>query len=126
LPNYNFANKSKSGVRERRILKHEGDSLIRKYFEVNPKMAKVPVDMLSQRMIPIKTKVLVDIDPRAVAKNYPFTSSEALKEQIVEDGDSVAKKAGAGALRQVQEAEEIVLRRALSRARETENVDQPK
>ena len=41
LPNYAFANKHKTDVRKRRILRHDGDSLIRKYFEANPKVISV-------------------------------------------------------------------------------------
>ena len=139
-------------------MSHEGDSLIRKYFEENPKvraqtpelskkylsicpalpaadprshyhlpcapqMAKVPVNMLSNQMAPIKTKVLMDLDPHAARKGYPFTTPEDLRRQIVEDEDRVAGSTGVGALRQVQEAEEVVLRKALGKASSENEVE---
>ena len=75
--------------------------------------------MLTHRAIPIRTKVILDADPDAASKTYPFTSRADLERQIVEDGDAapgapgVRRPQGNGALRQLQEAEEIILRRAL-------------
>lgn len=72
--------------------------------------------MLKHRAIPIRTKVILDADPDAASKTYPFTSRADLERQIVEDGDAapgVRRPQGNGALRQLQEAEEIILRRAL-------------
>ena len=71
--------------------------------------------MLTHRAIPIRTKVILDADPDAASKTYPFTSRADLERQIVEDGDAAAvrRPQGNGALRKIQEAEEIILRRAL-------------
>ena len=71
--------------------------------------------MLEHRAIPIRTKVILDADPGAASKTYPFTSRADLERQIVEDGDATAvpRSRSNGALRKIQEAEEIILRRAL-------------
>ena len=86
-------------------------------------MAKVPVNMLTNQMAPIKTKILMDLDPHAARKGSPFTTPEDLRRQIVEDEDRVAGSTGVGALRQVQEAEEVVLRKALGKASSENEVE---
>ena len=86
-------------------------------------MAQVPVNMLTNQMAPIKTKILMDLDPHAARKGYPFTTPEDLRRQIVEDEDRVAGSTGVGALRQVQEAEEVVLRKALGKASSENEVE---
>ena len=54
--------------------------------------------MLEHRAIPIRTKVILDADPGAASKTYPFTSRADLERQIVEDGDATAAPRSARAL----------------------------
>jgi hypothetical protein len=114
LPHYGYSKRKK----KLGILKFEGDDLIREYLEANPKLARKPLDMRNHRMVPIKTTVLLEKDPDAHKKNYPFVTEKELNAEVLQDQELEKMGKAQGTLRAVQEAEEVMLRRALKERRD--------
>ena len=81
LPHFGYSKKDKTLG----ILKFQGDDVIREYFDKNPKMARVPIDLRNNRLIPIKARVLLEQDQDAHDKNYPFIRKEDLDQELLLD-----------------------------------------